>query len=348
MEMNKGKILLNDIAKHLAVSESTLPMALKVHTDLNVEMIENKKNQVGEWPCNPDPLARFTKPERSFTFGVVVPDITTRCYPSIICGIEEVANASGYNIVITSSQDSYAKEKDCLNKLLKLLRLPLDGLLVCLAQDTTDFKHFDKIIEANIPLVFFGRVCRTNELSSVTINLEEAVQNLTIHFSQRGASRIAYLEGLAMKYGSRDKIYGYKNGLQTAGLSFDEKLLVYPGTSAESATMAINGLLSLKNPPDAIIGADDAIISLVLKQIKRRGLEIPQHISLGGFVDECAVNDPESTITAIACPHVEMGREAIRLLLQEIKEGKGNRAQQICLQANLMVRDMTRPSVYKI
>lgn len=346
--MKKGKILLKDIGKHHAVLASTLPMALKDHPDLHAEKIVNKKQPAAESSCKPDPLARCLKQERSHTLGVVVPDITTRCYPSIICGMEELANAKGYDIVITSSQDSYAKEIDCLDMLLKLPRLPLDGLLVCLAQDTTDYKHFDKIIEANIPLVFFDRVCRTNELSSVSIDLAEAVQQLCIHFSQGGATRIAYLAGLTMKYGSHDKIDGYKNGLQTAGLAFDEKLLIYPGTSVKAASLAIDGLLSLQNPPDAIIGADDAIISLVLKQLKRRGLKIPQHISLGGFVDEFAATVPESTLTSIAYPHVEMGREAIRLLLREIKAGKGKGTQQICLKASLKVGYPTRQSIHKM
>ncbi|AHM62614.1 transcriptional regulator [Flammeovirgaceae bacterium 311] len=342
--MNKRKVLLKDIAKHLGVSASTVSMALKDHPDLSSATIEKIKKLAVEWGYTANPWAKFMDKQHSNTIGVIVPDVTTLFYPSIICGIEDVAKANGYDIVITSSQNSFSKEKENLNK---LLRLRVNGIMVCLAQETAEYSHFDKIIDANIPMVFIDRVCRTNEVSSVVFDLVAAARELTIHLYQQGATKIALLTGLPDQNDTREKIEGYKKGLQACGLSFDERLLVYSDMKSEGAAHATKKLLSLKYPPDGILGANDEIVLSAIKEIKRKGLKIPQDIGLAGFADEFHATVLEPSLTSIAYPSFEIGQEATHLLLNEINSEKTSVVQQLCMQSKLVVRASSKQATYK-
>ena len=335
LAMNKRKVLLKDIAKHLGVTSSTVSMALKDHPDLSRATVEKVKKLAAEWHYISDPFTKVLSKQRTNTLGVIVPDITSHFYPSIIQGIEEVAKKSGYDIVIISSQESYQKEKEYLNKLLKL---QVDGLLVCLAQETADFRHYDTILAANIPLVFFDRVCRTNEISSVVMDVVDATRELTIHLYEQGATKIAYLAGPPAQHTTQHKIEGYKKGLQACGLLFDEQLLLYAGTSAEAAAHATHRLLSLNCPPDAIIGANDVVILSARKEIQKKGLQIPQDVCLAGYMEEFFSKVVEPPITAVAYPSIEMGREAARLLFGEIESEGVKVVQQRYVPAKPVIR----------
>ncbi|WP_224994835.1 LacI family DNA-binding transcriptional regulator [Cesiribacter sp. SM1] len=334
--MTKRRVSLKDIASQLGVSVSTVSRALKDHPDLSPAIIEKVKQLAAKWNYTPNPLAMGLLKQQTNTIGVVVPDIVTHFYSSIISGIEDIAKANGYYIVISSSQESYKKEKENLNN---LLNLRVDGLIVCLAQETTDYTHYDSIIEAEIPLVFFDRVCRTEEVSSVVIDNVEAAKELTIHLYKHGARRIAHIAGPSFLNITKERIEGYRKGLQLCGLTFDQNLLVHTNMSIEGAAVATNKLLSLKYPPDAIFGVNDTVIFSAMKEIKRKGLKIPDDVALVGFTDEFHATVVEPNLTAITHPTFEIGQEAARLLLNEIKSDKARTVQQISMQAKLIERE---------
>lgn len=140
--MTKRRISLKDIATRLGVSITTVSRALKDHPDLSQEMTEKVKELAKKLNYTPNPFAMSLLNQQTKTIGVIVPDIVTHFYSSIISGIEEVAKENGYFIIIASSQESYKKEKENLNN---LVNLRVDGLIICLAQDTTSqncMNHF--------------------------------------------------------------------------------------------------------------------------------------------------------------------------------------------------------------
>lgn len=334
--MTKRRISLKDIAQQLGVSITTVSRALKDHPDLSPEITEKVKELAKKLNYTPNPFAMSLLKQQTRTIGVIVPDIVTYFYSSIISGIEAVAKENGYYIVIASSQESYHNEKENLNN---LINLRVDGLIVCLAQDTTDYAHFDKIIEAEIPLVFFDRVCRTDEISSVLIDNVEAAKVLTTHLFMHGARRIAHIAGPPNLNITKERIEGYKKGLAECGLSFDQNLLIHCNLSIEGGAIAAYKLLSLKYRPDAIFGVNDTVVFAAMKEIKKKGLKIPKDVALVGFSDEFHATVVEPNLTAIAHPTFEIGKEAARLVLKEIKSESSRTIQQVSMQAKLMIRE---------
>ncbi|UOQ68292.1 LacI family transcriptional regulator [Hymenobacter volaticus] len=244
--MSKRHVSLKTIAQALNVSMSTVSRALRNHPDIGPEVTRKVQELARELQYTPNPLAIGLLKDKTNTIGVIVPDLVTYFFSSIISGIESMANEHGYHIVIRCSYESYDKEKECLQD---LLRLRVDGIIMCLAQETQDYTHFDTVLESETPLVFFDRVCRSNEVATVVVDNQEAARRITRHFFESGYRRIAHIAGPAQLNITRERIEGYKQGLAECNLPFDANLLAYCDLSIASATAATQQLLALATPP---------------------------------------------------------------------------------------------------
>lgn len=334
-KMTKHHVSLKDIAENLGLSISTVSRALKDHPDIGKDTIEKVKNLAREWNYTPNPLAMGLLRQQTKTIGVIVPDLVTYFYASIISGIEQIARDNGYYVIIKSSYESFEKEKECLEHLL-LSRV--EGLIVCLSQETNQFEHFDNIIKNEIPLVFFDRVCRTDEVPSVVADNREASLQITRHFFEGGARRIAFIAGPQHLNITRERVLGYQDGLRECGLEISEDLLQYINLSTEEARNATQKLLSLEKIPDAIFGINDMIAFEAMKEIKKAGYKIPQDISLVGFTDDYHATVTEPELTSVMHPTFEMGQEAARLLLRQSQEKERVFPSQVILKTKLIIR----------
>ncbi|WP_192348532.1 LacI family DNA-binding transcriptional regulator [Algoriphagus sp. Y33] len=334
--MSRKRVSLKDMANELGVSISTVSRALKDHYDISPELTEKVKNLAKAWNYRPNPFAVGLLKHRTKTIGVIVPDIVTHFFSSIISGIESGAKEQGYHIIISSSQESHIKSRESLQNLLDLR---VDGLIVCLAQDTHDYSDFDLIQSSEVPLVFFDRVCRTTEFSSVVINNIEAARDLTVHLFENGYRAIAHIAGPENINISRERIMGYKKGLKECGLTFKPEFLVHCDLSIAQSALVAEQLMSQPEIPDAIFGVNDTVIFSAMKVLKSKGLKVPQDVGLVGFTDEFHATVVEPTLTAIAHPTFEIGREAVGLLLDEITSTIPKPAKQVVMKARLMVRE---------
>ncbi len=333
--MSKKHISLKDLANELGVSISTVSRALKNHPDISPELTQKIKKLANLWNYTPNPLAMGLLKQQTKMIGVIVPDLVTHFYSSIISGIEEVAKQHGYYIVIASSNESVEKEIESVENFLKSR---VEGFIVCVSRETSHFEHFKKLISNEIPLVFFDRICESLKVPSVIADGVDAAQKITRHFYERGCKRIAYISGPDHLNISKNRKDGYLLGLKECGLNFESQLLVECNLSTEDATRATQQLLNNPELPDAIFGINDTIVFAAMREIKKQGLKIPNDIALVGFTDEFHSTIVEPTLTSIIHPTLEMGREAANLFFQLIEKGS-NFKQQIVLKTELVVRE---------
>lgn len=335
--MQKGKrhVSLKDLALELGVSISTVSRALNDHPDISPEITQKVKKLAAEMNYTPNPLAMGLLKQATRMIGVIVPDLVTHFYSSIISGIEAVAEEKGYYILIASSNESLRKEIKAVDNLLKTR---VEGLIVCLSQETKSFEHFDRLIQNQIPLVFFDRVCRTGEVSSVVVDNVKAAQKITEHFYKSGACRIAYIAGPEHLNISEERTTGYLSGLKKCGLDFQPELLVKCNLSTKDAMKATAQLLELPERPDAIFGINDTVAFAAMKEIKRRGLRIPEDVALVGFTDEFHSTVVDPALTSITHPTFEIGQEAARLFFKSVENSEAE-PEQIVLKTKLVVRD---------
>ncbi len=320
--MNKKKrhISLKDLADELGVSISTVSRALNDNPIIGTELRLKIKELAISRNYIPNPLAMGLLRQQTKMIGVIVPDLVTHFYSSIISGIEEVAEENGYFVLIASSNESLEKEKESVNNLLKAR---VEGIIACISQETGSFEHFNPLIQNEIPLVFFDRVPESLKVSSVTVDGVEAAKNITRHFFENGCQRIAYISGPAHLHISKQRKEGYLKGLKECGLDFDPNLLVESNLNAMDAAFAAKKLLCLNQFPDAIFGINDTIAFAVMKAIKSLHLKIPEDIAMAGFTDEFHSTITEPELTSVTHPARQMGMEAARLFFNQVENGNG-------------------------
>jgi DNA-binding LacI/PurR family transcriptional regulator len=333
--MKKRHISLKDLADELGISISTVSRALKNNPIISPELTRRIKELASKRNYIPNPLAMGLLKQQTKMIGVIVPDLVTHFYSSIISGMEEVAKENGYYIIIASSNESLEKEKESVNNLLKSR---VEGLIVCISQETNSFEHFELLIQNEIPLVFFDRVAESLEVPSVTVDGAEAAKNVTRHFYENGCRRIAYISGPEHLNISKHRKEGYLKGLKECGLVFNPNLLVECNLNAQEATLATQKLLGLKQIPDAIFGINDTIAFAAMKEIKKHKLRIPEDIALVGFTDEFHSTVVEPALTSVTHPTLQMGREAARLFFESIEIGV-NFAEKVVLPTKLVIRE---------
>lgn len=335
MQSSKRHVSLKDLAQELGVSISTVSRALNNHPDISPEITQKVKKLAAEMNYTPNPLAMGLLKQATRMIGVIVPDLVTHFYSSIISGIESIAEEKGYYILIASSNESLQKEVKAVDNLLKTR---VEGFIVCLSQETRSFDHFERLIQNNIPLVFFDRVCRSTEVSSVVVDNVKAAQKITEHFYQCGSRRIAYIAGPEYLNISKERTAGYLAGLKKCGLEFRSELLEKCNLSTDEAMKATARLLDLSERPDAIFGINDTVAFAAMKEIKRRGLRIPEDIALVGFTDDFHSTVVEPALTSITHPTFEIGQEAARLFFRRV-ESPDESPKQVVLKTKLMVRN---------
>jgi len=336
VHMTRRHISLKDMALELKVAVSTVSRALKNHPDISPEVTAKVQALAREWHYSPNPLAMGLLKQQTKTIGVIVPDLVTHFYSSIISGIEQVAKDNGYYIIIASSYESYEKEKECIDN---LLMSRVEGLIVCLAQETSDYSHYNTIIENEMPLVFFDRVCLTDKVPAVVNDNRDAARQLTIHLFEGGARKIAHIAGPQHLNIAMERLYGYRDGMRECGFTPDDEVIAYTNLSTDEATEATRQLLTQQIRPDAILSVNDTVAFAVMKEIKRQGLKIPDDVSLVGFTDEFHATVVDPSLTSVMHPTLEMGQEAARLLLRQSKFGEKPIAVQLVLKTKMVVRD---------
>lgn len=329
----KKPVSLKDLAKELDVSISTISRALKNSPEIGEEMRKKVKALAKKMNYRPNPFAMSLLKNSPRIIGIIVPDIVTHYYSSIISGINDIARKNGYSTIITSSYEQYELEKKCLED---LINIRVEGVIACLSQQTMDFSHFESLYEQNIPLVFFDRVCLIDRFSSVITNNVESAQEATLHFLNTGSKRVGFIGGGNHLEIVKKRKHGYLQALRDHKIPIEKELVFCEKIGYESGYHGACRLLSLPNPPDAILGMTDSLAFGAMKAIRERKLRIPEDVALIGYTDEEHSNYVDPPLTAVTHQTYKMGEVTCKLLLRQIKGN--NKVQQIEVPCILSIR----------
>lgn len=190
--MQHNSVTIKDLAKELGISPSTVSRALKDHPDISESTKKAVKALALKLDYQPNEIALSLRHSKSFRIGVVLPEFVHHFFSSVISGIEEVANAHGYNIIICQSHENYEKEKANVNAMLSSR---VDGLLISVSKNTEEFGHLLNVQKRGVPLVFFDRMCHEIDASAVIVDDKEGAYHATLHLIERGHQRIAHMAG---------------------------------------------------------------------------------------------------------------------------------------------------------
>ena len=263
----------------------------------------------------PNPFAQSLRKEAPRVIGVVVPNLVTHYYSAVLDGIEQEAKKEGYSVISANTHENSDAEVKAIDNFISL---HVEGIIACLAQDTTDYSHFEEISSMGIPLVFFGRTCLSDKFSCVMANGDEAAQEATQHLIDTGSRRIAFIGGPNHLDMVKRRKHGYLEALRENRIPIERELVVCEKIDYDWALEATMKLLEMENRPDAILAFNDIITFAAFTAIKQKGLEIPKDIALIGFTDDVHAKYVTPKMSAIEDQSFEMGVQSCRLLLKNI------------------------------
>ncbi len=313
--MKQRRTSLKDLADKLGVSIATVSRALRNSHEVGEEMTQKVKQLAKELNYRPNPFAQSLRKEAPRVIGVIVPNLVTHYYAAVLDGIEDYASKLGYSVISANSHEDHEREAQALDN---FLNMHVEGIIACLAQDTTDYSHFEQLHKMGVPLVFFARCCLEDMFSQVVGNGDVAAQEATQHMIETGSRRVAFIGGPNHLDMVRRRKHGYLEALRENRIPIDRDLVVCDKIDFDVARNATLRLLEGENPPDAILAFNDIITYAAFDAIKSKGLRIPEDVAIIGFTDGDTAAFVTPRLTAIMDQAHVQGTKACQLLMKSI------------------------------
>lgn len=309
---------IKEIAKRLDIAISTASRALSDHPAISEATKLRVKALAKELDYQPNILAYNLKKRRSNSIGIIVPDLAHHYFANIISGVQEVLYLNGYNLVICQSNDDEKREMDLVDMLLSN---QVEGLLISINKVGGNYDHFKKIIEREVPLVFFDRICEPliRKAPTVTINDFNAALTATVELINLGCKNIAIIGAPQTLNIGKNRLLGFKEALRINGLPFDESKYYESNLTIENSKQITYKILAQKNRPDAIFVCAGLATIGTLIVLRENGFSLEKEIKVAGFLGELYPGHKEQGLLRIYSPTFEMGRESANLLLNSIK-----------------------------
>jgi LacI family transcriptional regulator len=337
--MKLGQATIIDIAKELNVSSSTVSRALKDYPGISDETKRKVKEVAEKLNYRPNAIALSLRKSKSFTIGVIIPEVVHFFFSTVISGIEEVAFASGYNVILCQTNEKLSRERSSIETMLSN---QIDGLLVSFSKETQDFSHFKKLMDLNFPVVFFDRVPELDNAVNVTVNDFQGAFEAVTHLIKQGYKRIVHLAGPSNLNISKQRKEGYLTALRNAGIPIDEKLIVEcpAGTETESFMIMNNIYTQSEIKPDAVFAHHDIVAAGAMMALKKLGLSIPEDVGVVGFSNWQFSSMIDPPLTTVSQPGFQIGEKSAKLLLEMIDNRKDSswHASNFILETELLIR----------
>ncbi|MEN2413221.1 LacI family DNA-binding transcriptional regulator [Flavobacterium mesophilum] len=310
------KITIYDIAKKLNITAATVSRALNNNPKIKESTRELVIKTAASMNYKQNKLALALKSGRSNNIGVIVPRIDSNFFASVIRGIEEELHPHGYQVIICQTHESAKRENE---NLYTLIDAQVDGIMMSVT-DVADENTgaFNYVLEKNVPLIFFDRSKHIDGVSSVTVNDFKGGYVATKHLINEGCRAIAHFSGDQSLEIFKNRFLGYKQALLDNGLTFKEEYVIRTKSSVEAGKEAINALLALETPPDALFSASDFAALGAIQELKEKNIRIPEEFCVAGFSNEPFTKFMELSITSVDQSPLEMGKMSARVFLEQV------------------------------
>ena len=324
---------VQDVARRAGVSAATVSYVLNGTRYVSEELRERVLRAVRELDYEPNAAARTLRSNRSYTIGLILPDLRNPFFTETVRGIEAVAQSRGYYVILANTDEDPAREAT----LLRILRAKhVDGLILAPAGGA--HQGLEQLLQAQFPLVFLDRDVPGLTASAVMLDNVAAAQAAVRHLIDLGHRRVGMIAGRTPISSTLERETGYRRAFSQAGMAVDEHLVVSGGSTIEGGAAAAATLLERPAPPSALFVANNLMTIGALMAIDARGLTVPRDLALVGFDDFPWADVFRPRLTTVAQPLYELGHAAAELLLQQVAS-PGAQPRRVLLSGTLVVRD---------
>lgn len=280
--MKPSSPTIKEIAKRLNVSVSTVSRALHDHPGIGLRTKTRVQALARELDYQPNQAAIFFKQRKTFTIGVILPNLKEEFFSEAINGIEEVATLHKYSVLISQSRDDIERER----QIVATMRTNrVDGIIASLGANTTSYEHFTSLKKHGIPVVFFDRVPSLPEFNKVFSNMNSGTREAIEFLIDKGHRRIGVINGPEKMRSSKERTETYKQVLIKKRLKIDLGLVTSTDLTREGTQQAMQQLLSQRPKPTAILAINDYIALDAMQYARQQKLKINKDICFVSYAN---------------------------------------------------------------
>lgn len=332
--MNK-ETTIYDIANRLNLSASTISRALKGNELINKETRKRVLKCAEELGYRSNAFASNLRTQRTNTIGVIVPRLDSNFMSACLAGMEEVANANGYNMIISQSLESVAKEAVNANI---MFNKRVDGVIASLTIEDSNVDHFQCFANKKVPVVYFDRVPQNTTNTCFIIDNFEAAYKATVHLIEQGCQRIVHLTLKSESNVYVDRIKGFKAAIAENQTCCGEVIYLDSLNLAAGKEFGLSyGLMN--NKPDAIFVANDLTAVGCIIALKEIGIKIPEEVAVVGFNNDPVATIIQPELSTVNYSGREAGMMAAKSLIDHLISVKSiEHGNKVILKAQLQIR----------
>jgi LacI family transcriptional regulator len=331
---------MKDIARELGVSVVTVSKVIRNHADIGEETRQRVLKRVKELNYQPNPAARALVTGKTYTAGLIVPDLVHPFFAEVATGLSNALRRKGYSLLISSSQGDAELERQ---EIKRLLNRRLDALVIASTQWTVE--SFRRIEEQKVPYILIDRAFLGMPANFVGVDDVKVGRVATEHLIEVGCRRIAHIRGAATST-AIGRLEGYNQALS----KHDQTPLqgyVITGRSADvdswsSGYEAMKKLLALNPPPDGVFCYNDPIAIGGIDAILDAGLRVPHDIAVVGCGNLHFDKSLRVPLSSVDQQSVAIGERAGKLVLSVIESKVPPQPKSIMLEPSLIARESTR------
>jgi len=308
---------IKDIARALSLSPSTVSRALRDSHEIGEQTKKIVLDYARQINYHTNPIALSLKNKRSYSVGVMVADVANSFFSQTINGIESVAYQKGYNIIISQSHDSYERERINIEH---LANRSVDGILMSMSAQTTDYAHIEQLHSQGMPIVFFDRIVDVIPTFKVTTDNFKAAFDATELLIKKGFKQIAHLANAPQLSITTERLDGYKAALLANGLTYNPELTRFcaaGGRDADEVEQAVNHFFALNPKPDALFIASDRLSVASLRALRK--IEPAIALPIIGFSNSDVTDLLSPQISFVRQKAFDMGKAAMEMLIALIE-----------------------------
>jgi DNA-binding LacI/PurR family transcriptional regulator len=347
--MNQKPATIKEIAKRLNVSVSTVSRALHNHPSIGLRTKTQVQKLATELNYEPNQAAISFKQGKTFTIGIILPNLGEEFFSTAINGVEDMASQNNYTVLIGQSHDDIEREKKIVDT---MRRHRVDGLLVSLSKNTVSYEHFEQLKTYSIPVVFFDRVPDLPEAYTVSCNLKNSSVELVDWLVSKGHKHIGFIKGPDTMMPSQERLNGYLEGLKNNKLTVDKAHIVQTDLNKEKTFEAMKQLLLLKKRPTAVIAFNDYVALDAIKYCRTHGLKVNDDIFFASYANLPMTSylDAPPLASVEQFPY-EQAEKATSMLIQLInnKNAEESIERKVVMQSKVIIHEtLSKKSKKKI
>ena len=304
---------IKDVARMAGVSMSTVSKYMNGGT-VRPENIAPIRDAIAALDYRVNPFARGLKAQRNRSVGILLPDLTTPFFGSIIAAMNKTFRENGYHSIISCYDSNHGLERDNLRF---LLTNGIDGLIY-IPEDLTAEEYYEMIASVSIPVVQVDRVIQGVRSDAVLVDNTKAAYDAVRSLIEKGYSRIAMITGPKSVLTAKERQVGYLKALSDNGVLYDDSLFISGQNDFATGYHGFETLMKQPVPPTAVFTTNYNITLGFITAARERGVQIPDGIDVFGFdcVEICTMMKPP--LSVVQQPEVAMGHTAATYLIERL------------------------------